>query len=155
MHCRNVEKTLFAWAEDTLTPADKSAVSAHLESCPSCQILAKQFEAVVPMAVSSHAPKLSLRFQTGLFRRIDELESGTTSRKNPFTAVQTILRPVAASAMLVLSVWAGIHLGNSWLSLAAPEAAVASVNEDILPTITAFNTVPDGSLANFYIGTEQ
>ena len=149
MNCKDIEQSLIAFSEGTLSGSDRKRFEEHLKECPSCAQLAAAFPALWEQVAAPADAELSPCFRTRLQGRIDEYERSARS-KTAVSFAFRIIKPVAHAALLVFGIVSGYALGSYYTEITALEEAVRTP-----AYVQTFEALPEGSLEevyyNFYI----
>jgi hypothetical protein len=149
MNCRHVERNVVNLVESTLAPEERKALEDHLSQCEKCRALNDFVSGVMNETDQADEVSLSPDFWPRLNRRIEGYEQSQTG----WLGQRPRLRPVAVTACLLLGAWAGIHLGNAYSEhvFHPPDKSPLAQEDEVLPYISIFEGVPQGSLAELVI----
>ena len=147
MYCRAFEQDAVAFSRDELSRDQVKSMEAHLSHCGKCRKLSAALSEVAREAQEMGSAQLSPRFWSELERRLekaDRLRSGPVA----WTAMVLRLRPITVAACLTFGVWAGVWLGDAYVtgSSTAPEA-----EQELLPYLAILDDLPRGSFAEMVV----
>lgn len=113
MKCKNLHKDLIFFVEGALTPERKNEISNHLSGCEICRKfvneLSYSFEIIEKEKKIEPNPFLYSR----IHNKINDYERNISTIK---VTTAKILRPVFVILLILLGVFSGIKLGNSYSS---------------------------------------
>lgn len=139
--CAVVAAHLVAIADGNAPPEAR----AHLESCEGCARLAREFVRAWRDIAPPVEENVSPGFFPGLLVRIAAARIPASSRARLAPAALRFLRPVAVAALFAGAVGAGYEVGRTPAREVASEDAVSPV------VLAAMESIPRGSVADFYV----
>jgi len=150
INCKYIEENLFDIAEGNIETGVKDELERHLESCDSCRNLVAEFRAVLESPDTVPEIEPSVNFLPKLNARLDELEEADKVR-TPFAIFARLLRPVAAVAMIVGTVFLGYTYGRVSASATATAAEYSTIDPMEQYSLDALSPVPEVSITDFYL----
>ena len=147
MDCQNVEKSVFALAENRLPREKQESMERHINQCERCRALAACVTALVGEMVDVEPSPF---FWSRLKNRIETYEAGGEKRSLP---ARLHLRPAALAALVLLAIVSGIQLGSEYTARTQTSAAesLEEAEVDALPYTAILDGVPHGSLAEILL----
>jgi len=111
MNCKIIEKKLLFYVEGNLPENEKNSISKHLENCNSCAkklaFIKENFILIDIEKKEKINPFIATKIQSKIAQR--KLKTKTTFTK--------ILQPVMIAVLLVIAVWFGNFISNSFDSM--------------------------------------
>lgn len=145
---------LSAFLDGEVSGKEKAEISTHLEECVGCRAEAQELLQVAGLLETTEDVAVSPYFLRRLKRRIVEEDS----RSGDFSLagwvrrfhLERIVVPIGVTALLLLSLLAGSHLGSSIHRgrKGQTSRAEARIAEDF--GVAAFDDFPRGSLGDAY-----
>ena len=111
MKCKSTYKDLIFYIDGELSSQRRKEISRHLESCPECMKLYNELKATLGIV------ELEKNVEPNPFlaTRIKENISKSRNKKSLFApSFQKIFQPALFSFLMVVGIFAGVMLGNSF-----------------------------------------
>ena len=147
--CAFIRSHLIYLAEKDITGVEFPGVQDHLDSCPECASLIRQFveawENPAPYADTRPSPSFFPR----LIERIEAEEELRPGQRGVLAIAWRVLRPAALAAIFLGGIFAGHELGKGDETIPPPEAAFAA------QLLESFESIPPGSVADFYVNRQN
>ena len=147
--CSFIRSHLITLAEKDFSGEAFSHVQDHLDSCPDCASLVRQFSKAwgdpAPPADAQPSPS----FYPRIIARIEAEEKSPPGKRGRLAVAWRILRPVAVAAIFLGGIFAGHELGKGDKTIPLPEAAFAG------QMLESFESIPPGSVADFYVNRQD
>lgn len=147
--CSFIRSRLIAIAEKEFSGEAFSDVQAHLDSCPECASLVRQFSKAWEDPAPSEDARPSPSFYPRIIERIEAEEKPQPGKPGTLAIFWRILRPATVAAIFLGGILAGHELGKRDKLIPPPEAAFAA---QLLET---FESIPPGSAADFYVNHQS
>jgi predicted anti-sigma-YlaC factor YlaD len=151
MDCRAFERDAVALNRDELSPGQVTSMKEHLNRCEKCRKLSAALAEVAQEVQELGSAELSPRFWPELRKQIEEadrLRGGSVS----WAAMTLRLRPVAVAAGLAFGIWAGVWLGDAYVT-SSSAVVVPEGEQELLPYLAVLDDVPRGSFAEMIVET--
>ena len=113
MKCKNIHKDLIFFVEGTLTTERKNEISKHLSGCEICRKFVAELAYSLEIIEKEKKNEPNPFLYSKIHNKINDYERDTATIK--VTAAK-ILRPVLVIILILLGVFSGIKLGNSYSS---------------------------------------
>jgi hypothetical protein len=144
--CSFIRSRLISIAEKDAEGAAFPDLQGHLDSCPECASLVRQFSIAWENPAPSEDAQPSPAFFPLLIERIEaEERSSRTGRPVALVLAWRILRPAAVAAIFLGGIFAGHELVKRDETAPSSEVAFAG------PLVESFESIPPGSVADFYV----
>jgi len=147
--CSFIRSHLISIAENDAAGAAFPGLQVHLDSCPECAWLVRQFSKAWENPAPSEEAQPSPAFFAGLIERIEAEEKPGHGRRSALVTAWRILRPAALAAVFLGGIFAGHELGKRDRAVPPSQAAFAG------PLVESFDSIPPGSVADFYVARQS
>ena len=149
MECKNFQKHLIFYLEETIAPEKKSLFDEHVKNCSHCSLLLSEFSGIWDRMSEPGQEELSPYFSTKLMNRITEYEK--TSVFSFTTLGNKILKPVFIGAVCILGIFLGYNLGSFSSDIQSPPLTSEISETHYTETyLSLFNDIPEGTFADLY-----
>ena len=146
MNCKFVEKNIAGYVEGRIPEEQRIKFDKHLRECGKCRKMVEEFSSAWSSLTSSPPEEVSPYFWTRLKARIDEYEKKKSSSASPVR----FLEPAVYSLILVVGLFAGYSLGNSYVEKGRTAGDMMAEDEMY---IDVFNELPEGTIGEIYLST--
>ncbi len=147
--CAFIRSHLISIAEKDIAGAAFPGVQDHLDSCPECASLVRQFSKAWGDPAPLEDAQPSPSFYPRIIERIGAEEKPQPGKRGTLAVAWRILRPVAVAAIFLGGIFAGHELGKRDKTIPLPEAAFAG------QLLESFESIPPGSVADFYVSRQN
>ncbi len=145
--CRLVKAHLVDIAEKKKIPSlPEEILRAHLDSCPQCSRLIKDFSLLWNRIESPTEIEPSPYFLSRLINKIEEYEHQEAAPKKILTGLKPLLRAVPVTALILLGIITGIQLAYSPSKISQDKTS-----EFVSEYFNKFEEIPSDSLADAYL----
>jgi len=154
MNCKEVERRAAALAEGLLTEEERAELETHIRHCARCRSVSARVAELVGELTAARTTGLSLQFWPRLRRRLQAHDAARAERFGRWAGRRRRLRPVLASACILIGIWTGIELGNAYAlrqSATAVEAPAYSTPQDPVFYPEVLEGLPADSLSALLI----
>jgi len=148
--CAFIRSHLISIAEGDVPKVVFPGVENHLDSCPECASLVRQFSRAWeedPVRPEEIHP--SPAFFPGLAEMIEAEEKSLPGRPSVLAIAWRVLRPAAIAAIFLGGIFAGNEMGKRDKTIPPPEAPFAG------KLLDSFESIPPGSVADFYVNRQN
>ena len=112
MNCKEVNKELIFYIEDSISIEKKQAIENHINECTNCRklydVLRESFEIIENEKIT----KTDSFFYTRLSEKIKQIDK-PKEKQIWLKSKQVYLQSIAASIAIILSIYSGILLGST------------------------------------------
>jgi hypothetical protein len=147
--CAFIRSHLISIAEKDITGAAFPGVQDHLNSCPECASLIRQFAEAWENPALSPDTQPSPSFFPRLIERIEAGEELWPGQRGVLAIAWRVLRPAALAVIFLGGIFAGHELGKRDETIPPPEATFAA------QLLENFESIPPGSVADFYVNRQN
>ncbi|MGB8958373.1 MAG: hypothetical protein WCC00_05115 [Candidatus Aminicenantales bacterium] len=147
--CAFIRSHLISIAEKDIAGAAFPGVQDHLDSCPECALLVRQFSRAWEDLARPEDAQPSPSFFPRIIERIEAEETARPGRRDALAIAWRILRPAAVAAIFLGGILAGHELGKTDKAIPPPEAAFAG------QLLESFESIPQGSVADFFVSRQS
>jgi anti-sigma factor RsiW len=157
--CSQIEENLVEFVEQTAPAALRKEMQAHLAACSRCGRLVKDFSELWGELSPQARKDPPASFRPSLERAARALEEHPIRSSAFVSGLLGLLRPAAVSLAVLLAVLAGFQLGGLQERY-LPDAQLSGLPPELKQEAYAarylepFTDIPEGSLADFYLGNE-
>jgi hypothetical protein len=146
--CAFIRSHLISIAEGGISWASFPGVKGHLDSCPGCASLVRQFSKAWD-GLEPEEAQPSPDFFPGIFEMIETDERSLPGRPGVFSIAWRFLKPAAVAAIFLGGIFAGHELGKRDRAILPPETAFSG------QALKSFVNIPPGSVADFYVSRQN
>ncbi|MEN6311470.1 MAG: hypothetical protein ABFD80_08035 [Acidobacteriota bacterium] len=147
--CSFIRNHLISIAEKDAAGAAFPDLQGHLDSCPECASLVRQFARAWENPAPPEDVQASPSFFPRLIERIEAEEKPRPGGRGALAAAWRILRPAAVAAVFLAGLFAGHELGKR--DPAVPSSEVAFAGQ----VVESFDSIPPRSVADFYVAGQD
>ena len=121
MDCSFVNKNLFEFLENTLSPDDRSKMDLHINSCPECSRVMSGFRETIGMINIDQSKEINPFMSTRILQSIESVRTRQVERKQRI--ILQVLQPVVLTFSLFLAVLIGFSLGKKGMGSISAETS--------------------------------
>ncbi len=159
MNCRTIKNQLLLFLDNDLPETQHKKVQQHLAACPDCSKRLKQLSNIwqFPEAIEEIEP--SGKLWTGIVAKLPALKNRPALLFNFWEAITAYAVPIAATAIIFISVLVGTYLGSRSadpdFTFSKPEP-INAAKADFVTTshLDAFDDLPPASIGGVYLSLQ-
>jgi hypothetical protein len=147
--CAFIQSHLISVIEENTAGALSPDIQEHLDSCPECAKLVRQFSRGWENPAPPENAQPSPSFFPRLIVRIEAEEKPRPGGRRALAIAWRILRPAAVAAIFLGGIFAGHEMGKAGKPLPSPKEHFAD------RLVDSFENIPRGSVADFYVNRQN
>ncbi len=128
MKCNIVRKKLIYHLNDGLNSTENEEITTHLANCKNCYHLYTELEATINLTGKQKTLEPNPFLYTKIKQKLDNIEIGKNQTVHT-PVYKKVLQPVFLSFLLVLGLYSGIKIGNSFEIKQQESVAVSQSTE--------------------------
>lgn len=158
MRCRKVTRKLSAFLDGEVGERQKERIASHLKTCPSC---GEEVKTLSTLSVLLKEDEVSMKPPPYFWNKLEQKIIQAETNKNTFNTILEWLNhtliPAGATAVMVIGLFIGTHLGGVIYSniaqLLNPDNS-SSVQQEMSQSLhlNSLNDFPQESIGDIYIG---
>jgi hypothetical protein len=151
MNCKEFKKRIIPYIENNLNESDYDNFVQHIENCNSCKILLEKIKESYDFTNLKASNIEDPFFYT---RLVQKLENRSTENHTILKTLNRRLQPVYITALILIGIYFGIYLGNSYHSNQTYSEEVRKNQIDAYAKDNYIILAENENLENFFISNK-